>query len=492
MNTQNSEPLTTVRKALTINFDSSKYGTFAEIGAGQEVARQFFQVGGAAGTIAKSMSAYDMTFSNEIYGKARRYVSKERLLSILDHEYALLKDRLWDSRAERSQFFVFGNTVSARNYKGTNECHGWMGIRVQLTPQADPDDCYLHVRMLDHSNQLQQEALGIIGVNLIYGAFYYFEDADKLLESLADSVGAERIEIDMIECHGPSSKGIDNRLLSLSLVTLGYTNAVMFGRNHTVLQPSESLYKKALLVERGSFRPVSHVNIDMLQCARVQFLQDQRVKSNRVRVLLEITMRNLLTHGEGSIDRMDLLARIDVITALGYTVLISNYFRYYRLSEYLRQYTHAPIGLVMGINHVLEIFNEAYYSDLPGGILEAMGRLFKENIRLYVYPMTAQAFRRHLAERAVPTKDAGSVFTSKGIITDKNLKVPAHLKNLYAYLRENHYLESVTGYNRKVMGIFSRDCVNLIAEGDPNWEEMLPDKVVAIVKRRRLWGYKPD
>ena len=207
---------------------------------------------------------------------------------------------------------------------------------------------------------------------------------------------------------------------------------------------------------------------------------------------MEITMRNLLTHGEGSIDRGDLLARVDVITALGYTVLISNYFRYYRLSAYLRQYTHAPIGLVMGINHVLEIFNESYYSDLPGGILEAMGRLFKENIRLYVYPMTAQAFRRHLAERAVPTKDAGSVFTSKGIITDKNLKVPAHLKNLYAYLRENHYLESVTGYNRKVMGIFSRDCVNLIAEGDPNWEEMLPDKVVAIVKRRRLWGYKPD
>src|ERR1700757_2431785 len=280
-----SELLTTNRKALTINLDEPKYGTFAEIGAGQEVARHFFQAGGAAGTVAKSISAYDMKFSDAIYGKSARYVSRERLGLMLDHEYELLLERLKSLRGDRSEFFVFGNTVAARNFKGTNECHGWMGIRFQAEPNAPPSDIVMHVRMWDKENVLQQQALGVIGVNLIYGAFYYLTDQNKLIQSLADNLTLDRIEVDMINFSGPLFGHVDNRLMSLKLVEYGLTNAVLFSPKEEVLQPSEVLYKKAILVERGSFRPVTLVNADMMACALAQFLAEPELKGVDVVVL---------------------------------------------------------------------------------------------------------------------------------------------------------------------------------------------------------------
>ncbi|HEX2100050.1 MAG TPA: TonB-dependent receptor, partial [Candidatus Synoicihabitans sp.] len=282
---QATELLTTNRKALTVNLDEQKYGTFAEIGAGQEVARMFFQAGGASGTIAKSMSAYDMTFSDSIYGKAPRYVSRERLVTMLDHEFTLLRERLADQRGERTAFFVFADTVAAKSYKGNNECHGWMGIRFQPEPQAEPSDIIIHVRMWDRDHVLQQQALGIVGVNLIYGAFFYRDDPAKLIASLVDNVGSERIEVDMLKFSGPLFATIDNRLMSLNLVQFGLTNAVMFGPEGEVQQPSEVLRRKAILVERGSFRPVTHVNVDMLNCATAQFVQEPPVKGKDVVVL---------------------------------------------------------------------------------------------------------------------------------------------------------------------------------------------------------------
>src|ERR1043165_1088906 len=287
---ENKELLTTNRKALTINLDDAQYGTFAEIGAGQEVARVFFQAGGAAGTVAKTISAYDMTFSDAIYGKAPRYVSRERLSLMLDHEYQLLIERLAAQRGERTTFFVFADTVATKSFKGNNDAHGWMGMRFQTEPGGPASEIMLHVRMWDKEAVLQQEALGIVGTNLIYGAFYYREDPKRFIMSLVDNVGAARMEVDMIKFSGPAFKEVDNRLVSLHLVEHGLTNAVMFGPQGDVLQPSEALYKKAILVERGSFRPVTHVNVDMLNCATAQFVQEPAVKGKDVIVLMEITI----------------------------------------------------------------------------------------------------------------------------------------------------------------------------------------------------------
>jgi hypothetical protein len=344
---ETKELLTTTQKALTINKDAPKYGTFAEIGAGQEVAREFFHAGGASGTIAKSISAYDMVFSDAIYGKAPRYVSRERLKLMLDHEYQLLIERLGATRGEGTTFFVFANTVATSTYKGTNEAHGWLGIRLQIEPQGEPSEIVLHVRMWDKEAALQQQALGIVGVNLIYGAFYYRADLRKLIESLRDSLAPDRIEVDMLRFAGRCFERVDNRLMSLHLVEFELTNAVMFGQQCDVLQPSEVLHKKAILVERGSFRPVTHVNVDMINCATAQFVQEPLVKGKDVIVLMEITMNNLLSGGE--LDAQDFLARVDLLADIGFTVLISNYSEYYRLTSYFRRYTKEMIGVAMGI-----------------------------------------------------------------------------------------------------------------------------------------------
>src|SRR5215469_13070830 len=487
-----SELLTTNRKALTINLDEPKYGTFAEIGAGQEVARHFFQAGGAAGTVAKSISAYDMKFSDEIYGKTARYVSKERLGLMLDHEYNLLLERLKEARGDRTAFFVFADTVAAKSFKGTNEAHGWMGVRFQADPNTPPSDVLLHVRMLDKENILQQQALGIIGVNLVYGAFYYINDQDRFIVSLADNLGVDRIEVDMISFSGPLFAQADNRLMSLKLVEYGLTNAVMFSPKGEVLQPSETLHKKAILVERGSFRPVTHINQDMLQCSLAQFLQEPLVRGIDIIVLMEITMHNLLA--SGNLDHEDFLARVDILGALGNNVLISNYLEFYRLTSYFRRYTKEMIGVTMGINNLLEIFNEKYYDNLDGGILESFGRLFKHATKLYIYPMRKSAYDRYCQrpETSCPPADPN---TSRPLATDvwinaANLQVELNLRNLYAHLLENHYLEPIVGFDPSIMDIFSRDVLAKIQNGEPDWERMVPGPVATIVKERSLFGYK--
>ena len=386
------ELLTTTQKARLINVDAPIYGTFAEIGAGQEVAREFFHAGGASGTIAKSISAYDMVFSDAIYGKSPRYVSRERLNLMLDHEYALLAERLSAVRGDRTNFFVFADTVATGNLQGTNEAHGWLGIRFQAAPLSEPSDIVLHVRMRDKDTVLQQQALGIVGVNLIYGALYLRSDPRALIESLQENLGIDRIEVDMLHFSGPSFEAIDNRLMALHLVECKLSNAVMFGPQGEVLQPSEVLHKKAILVERGSFRPVTHVNVDMIACATAQFVQESAVKGKEVIVLMEITMNNLLS--EGALDARDFLSRVDLLADMGFTVLISNYSEYYRLTSYFRRYTKEMIGVAVGINNLLEIFNEKYYDNLEGGILESFGRLFRNAVKLYVYPMSREAYER--------------------------------------------------------------------------------------------------
>ena len=486
MNTS-KELLTTTQKARTINFDAPKYGTLAEIGAGQEVAREFFHAGGASGTIAKSISAYDMVFSDAIYGKTARYVSRERLKLMLDHEYELLIERLSAIRGDRTAFFVFADTVATSNHQGTNEAHGWLGLRFQADPMGEPSEIVLHVRMWDKDVVMQQQALGIVGVNLIYGALYYRSDPRRLIESLEDNLGADRIEVDMLRFAGHSFAEVDNRLMALHLVESRLTNAVMFGRQGEVLQPSEVLRKKPILVERGSFRPVTHVNVDMINCAAAQFVQEPSVKGKELIVLMEITMRNLLAGGE--LDAQDFLSRVDLLADIGFTVLISNYSEYYRLTSYFRRYSKEMIGVAMGINHLLEVFNEKYYENLEGGILESFGRLFRNAVKLYVYPMRQQAYERYIVE----ADGAGTPARPHGpdvLINAKNLRIVDHLSSLYAFLLENHCIECIVGFDPNILSIFSRDALRSIKDNNRGWEGMVPVPVANAIKRWGLFGYE--
>ncbi len=461
-------------KALEINQDARRYGTFAEIGAGQEVVRWFFRARGASSTIAKSMSAYDMAVSDAIYGKAERYVCRPRLQSMLDHEHGLNLTRLAESRGESTAFFAFADTVSARSYRGSNECHGWMGVKFQSRPRDQDSQITIHVRMLDSENALQQEALGIVGVNLLHGAFFLSNEPELLIESLLDGLTTHRIEIDMIEFSGIEFRQVDNRLMSLKLVQVGLSGAAMFDPRGTVLQPSEVLYKKNVLVERGSFRPVCHVHIDMLNCARAGFARDLASHSDgeaggEIVELMELTTRNLSDAG-GVVDRRDFLARADMLAALGKTVLISDYFEYYRLAAYLGRYTKMKIALTMGVPSLRELFEEKYYVGLEGGILESFGRLFKNDLRLYVYPLLEKA---------------------GDVVTVETLQVAPALRKLYGHLVDGGFIRPLDSFNTECLRIFSRDVVAKIRSADPTWEAMVPEEVARMIKARRFLGYRP-
>lgn len=481
---EKKELLTTNRKALTINLDGSRYGTIAEIGAGQEVARVFFQAGNASGSIAKTMSAYDMTFSDAIYGKAPRYVSRERLQTMLHHEYALLKERLSDKRGERTRFFVFANTVAAKSAR-VADGHGWLGIRFQHQPLEEPSEIVIHVRMWDKKNVLQQEALGIVGTNLIYGAFYYADAPEKFITSLVDNVGADRIEVDMLKFTGPAFRGIDNRLLSLLLVKHGLTNAAMFAPGGEMLQPSEALYNKPVLVERGTFRPVTHINVDMIHCAAAQFQQEPVVQGKEIVCLMEMTINDLRTGG--ALDTADFLARVDMLGRIGFTVLISNYSEFFRLVGYFRRYTKGMIGVALGINTLLEVFNEKYYEHLDGGILESMGRMFKQGVKLYVYPMQQQTLARFSASQgAQPPQEQ---LPSTELITARNAHVARHLRFLYQHLLENNNVDCIQGYNPAYLSIYSPQVADDIRAGNSEWEQFVPTEVAEEIKQRGLLGY---
>jgi hypothetical protein len=460
--------LDTHQKALAVNLDGATYGTLAEIGAGQEVARWLFRVGGAAGTIAKAMSAYDMTFSDAIYGPCERYVSRERLVKMLDHEFGLLVERLDTKRGPASRFFVFADTVATRSFSRKEDGHGWLGVRFQTEPLAAPSEITIHVRLTDREMDQQQEALGIMGVNLIHAALFSYADLDRAITSLVDQLTTDRVEVDMIELSGPAFAGVDNRLASLKLVQHGLTNAALFTASGKVVQPSDVFYKKCILVQRGSFRPATKVTLDMLRCAEAQFVQEPAVVGEQVVVLFEMTLKNLRAEGD-AIDVQDFLDRVDILATLGHTVLISNYGEYHRLAAYLFRYTRKMIGLVMGVPTLREIMDDKYYADLDGGILESFGRLFKNALKIYAYPQA----------------DA----TSNARISAGNLRVAPHLRHLYAYLVENRFIESIRDFDEECLSIFSRDVLARLRRGDPAWESMVPPAAAALIKSRRLLGH---
>jgi hypothetical protein len=457
----------TLQKALRINLDPRWYGTIAEIGAGQEVARWLFRAGAAAGTVAKSMSAYDMEVSDAVYGKADRYVSLGRLQAMLEHELDLNVERLTDSRGDSTCFFAFADTVVARSYRGGNECHGWMGVRFQAQARDEPSQIVVHVRMLDEDAALQQEALGIVGINLLHAAFFERQEPEQIVRSLLDRLSTGRIEIDLISFSGIEFRRVDNRLMALELVRLGLSGVAMFGPDGEVLQPSEVLRKRAVLVERGSFRPPTVVNLDMLRCAREKFETDPAVVAP-VLALTELTMRNL--RAEGEVDRRDFLARADLLAACGMTVLISDYYEYSRLAAYLAARTRERIGIVMGVPSLLDLFDEGNHTQLQGGILESFGRLFKNDLRLFVYPMRDTA--------------------SGEVVTVETMSVEPVLQPLFDYLWRRGSFVDLDNYRPEHLPIMSRDVLRRIAEGDDSWRAMVPEEVAEVIVKRSFFGHR--
>jgi hypothetical protein len=472
MNTIQNTNIGTKQKALAINLDPQIYGSFAEIGAGQDVAANFFKAGASSGTIAKTMSAYDMTFSDAIYGvqQVRRYVSEQRLISMLDHEYDLLIERLAEQRGSSTTFFAFSDTISALNYQKTNEGHGWMGVRFQLEPNGQFNDVVLHVKLLDNDNNLQQQAVGVLGVNLMYACFYYYDNPPVFLLSLMDELSKDRIQIDMIRFEGPDFTKVDNRLMSLHLVKYGFSDAAVFGPDGENLQPSEVLYKKHIVVIRGRFRPLINVHLDMLNTGVKQFMEEPDVDPTNVVVVTELTLQSLKERNadeNSEIDEKDFLDRVDILCSLGQTVLISNFHEYYKLVAYLSKITKLKMGMVLGYPNLEYIFSEEHYKDLPGGILESFATLFSRNVKLFIYPTLRD-----------------------GVIWNcLRFNPPAHLIDLYQYLIANNKIEDIRHYNDKNLHVETDNVLQLIKQGAEGWEEYVPAEVAAMIKDRCLFGY---
>lgn len=458
-------------KALRINLNENIYGTFAEIGAGQETVRQFFRAGGASGTIAKAMSAYDKSFSDAIYGYEdnQRYVSENRLKKMLSHEVMLIEDRLSRANYPNKMFFSYANTVATIDFAKRFKGHGWVGIRYQIdSEQKEYNEITLHIRFKETDARLQQETLGKLGTNLIYGAYYKYNEPKKLLRYLYDHIDKDQLEIDTINFSGPDYKNVDNRLMSLQLLKNGMTDAVMFAPDGNNVLPARVLYKKNILAFRGSFRPVTKVNMDMFEKSYDMFLNENKVEKENTQVVFEITLSNLRASG-GEIDEQDFMDRARLLCSLGQTVLISNFQEYYKLVEYFNLYSKNRMGLAMGVNNLIDIFDEKYYRHLSGGILEAFGKLFYKDLKVYIYPMLNQ---------------------NNSMTTIDDLKVHPRMKELYKFFKFNGKLVNIKNYDPEILNIFSRTVLNMINKNEHGWEEMLPKGVAEIIKEQKLFGYE--
>jgi len=457
-------------KALRINLNDNIYGTFSEIGAGQETVRNFFRAGGASGTIAKAMSAYDKDFSDAIYGVEddRRYVTEARLKKMLSHETTLIEERISREKHPNKLFFTYANTVAtidfAKKYKG----HGWVGIRYQIDPTEDYNEILLHVRFHENDARHQQNTLGILGVNLIYGAYYKYDNPKKLLRYLYDHIDKDQIEIDTINFSGPRFENVDNRLMSLQLVKNGMTDAVMFGPDGNNVLPAKILYKKNILALRGSFRPVTKVNMDMYERSKELFFKESKVSEDNTEIIFEITLSNL--RAEGEIDERDFMDRAELLCSLGQTVMISNFQEYFKVVEYFSRYSKQRMGLTMGVQNLVDVFDEKYYRHLSGGILEAFGKLFFKDLKVYLYPLRDE--------------ETGELTTSE------NLKVHPRMKELFKFFKYNGRVEDIKNYNPDTLNIYSREVLKMISEGKSGWEEMLPEKTTKMIKEQNLFHYK--
>lgn len=455
--------LSTYEKALAINLDTQRYGVFAEIGAGQETANWFFRVSASAGTVAKTISAYDMTMSDALYGKATRYVSQSRLHSMLTYEYEILEKRLGPERGKDTSFFSFCNTVRARGYKDSGECHGWLGVRLQLKPETEPCEIVLHVRLLDETNSDQMDVLGKVGVNLIHAAFYHRDSLSEFVESLADGVSKGSMEVDMLRFSGEGFRYVDNRLCALQLVQSGLTDAAMFNEKGEIVQAADALYKRPILLLRGSFNPVLKLHLDMIRQSRKVFSEvmsaDQKARALEI---CEISMNNLLR--DGAVDHEDFIDRADALQALGKTVLISRSAEFHRIATYLSRYTAEPIAILLSIGLLNELFKEKWSANLSGGVLESFGRLFKNRVQLFVYPW----HNTHSME----------------LVTAENFKAPKNWEFFYQHLLQNERVLPVGVGDPSLLAHTGRKIMKMIESNQDSWREWVPKEAHAMVERK--------
>jgi hypothetical protein len=458
-------PLALAAKALSINLNEQQYGSIVEIGAGQEVARNFFRVGAAAGTIAKTSSAYDMAVSDAIYGKSGRYVSRERVEKILNYEFQLCVARLEETRPDDSTFFAYAASVEAKAYKRENECHGWIGIQFQgEAKQNPPNQVVCHVRMLNKTNEQQSEALGILGVNLIYASFHYRHDVNAFIKSLKDNLGDDRIEIDLIHFSGEHFKNVDNRLASLLLVENWLTRVVMFDTQGNPAVPRDVLYKKPTVVTRGSFKPPTKVHLDMTECGVRLLAEATQSDEEKVVRLAEISMSQLVSEQKG--DNKDFLARVTLANSLGMHVLLSDYVRYFSLSSWLRRHTNQSIAILIKSIDLPYIFNHDLYKGLEGGTLEGLGKLFHSGTKVLVYP----------------------AFEEGRLMNLSNAPKPDSLKHIVAQLIEDNKLIPIERFSNDVVGISARETMKMILAGESGWEENLLPETIEIMKQNNLHG----
>ena len=460
--------LSTKQKALSINIESDVYGTLAEIGGGQEVARAFFQAGGASGTLAKSISAYDKTFSDALYNnnKVGRYVSEDRLKKMLYKEYEDLLNVISEQKDPNTALFSFADTVETLNYLKTNEGQGWMGVRFQESSRQEPNEVIIHFRLLENDALLQQYTLGTLGVNLIYACFHFSDDPNSFLKSLMDNLDSFRIDVNMIRMKGPDLDYIDNRLLGVQMVKNGMTHAIMFDKEGNVQQPADMLYKKDVIAIRGSFRPITHVGFDMMKTS-VEMLEKEGIYNKDTTITIcEITMRNLMSSGE--FDERDFLARVDILNGMGQNVMVSNYMYFYRLTNFFNSFKINNLRVVVGVPTLRNLVKKEYYDDLKGGLMEAFGQLFAKNVKLYVYPL----------------------MEDKKINTGRFLKVDQDIFYLYQHLLANDKIVDLENVNRNWEGIFAREVLKKIQTGDASWEDAIPEYIVKYIKKNKLFGFK--
>ncbi|GHP05840.1 hypothetical protein PPROV_000458700 [Pycnococcus provasolii] len=514
----------TAEKALAINLRNAKervlnstdadepwtnYGTFAEIGAAQEVARWFFRVGGAAGTVAKSVSAYDMTISDTQYGAAKRYVTMERVQSMLEYEYLQCQLPLQTQRGSKTAFFAFADTIAARSYRGDNEQHGWLGLKFQTEPGSTPSRIIIHIRLLDNTAELQQEATGVLGVNLLHSCFTLLkgEDGptpavlDEFLASLMDDLGTwddgnQRIQIDLMKFEGPAFAGVDERAVALRLVERKICEATVFDTDGRVRLPSDMFYKKNVLVLRGLFRPFTKLHEDMISAASAEFFCEEEGNPSRTiyestkngqdeevcylrdasQVLLEISTADITHNGDSldwttslGLDEKKFLNRLDAVLATGHPVMLSNFFEYFRVAQYLQQAIgkgKGHLAIVLGVPAIKSLFDEQYYKTLSGGILENFGRMARADLSMYLYP-------------TVDEKD--------NVITANTLELTEEVDDLYQFLLKRKVIRPVEFFDKALLAKFgsqsaSKKVSDMVESGDDAWMEYMPGKVVDYIK----------
>ncbi len=458
----------TSRKALQINIDTDLYGSFAEIGGGQEVARQFFMSGGASGTIAKTISAYDKRFSDANYNdnKAGRHVSEERLLKMLRHEYHEVVKLLAEKRPE-SSFFAFADTVEVLNYAKTNYAHGWMGVKFQLHSGVKSNTVALHVKLLENDGLLQQATLGTLGVNLLYACKYFHDNPSRFLISLMDNLSPDRFRITALSMSGPDMDYVDNRLLAVQLVKNGMARAMMFDRHGNVQQPSEMLYKKNVLAFRGAFRPITYIARDILRKSMELFQKDEDYELKNTLSFCEISLNNLLSKGE--VDDRDFLERVNMLNDIGQNVMISDFKEYYKLVDFFSQFKIKNLRIVMGVPTLEKVMDKRYYENLKGGILQAMGMLFPQNMKLYIYPTL---------------KTNGK---EKRMIDSKNIEIEEDIRLLYDYLIQDRFILDLKSDMAEQMFVKSREVLKMIQEDNPDWERYVPMIVARTIKEKKLF-----